>query len=258
MTRHVTPILIAACFAGVLFLAGCNCCRVQPKPGDAAVVLDVKAKPKAGVKAEHFARGPVYDAAPRPAKATGEYEHVDYNELGDIVVWLEPASDGASAAPRTSSTAPTSSTPPHVVDVDPAHPYKTIHAVSVGQRVALRNHSDRTVAFYSVSDGNDFELPPLKPGDSAEVEARSEGLIEVLSDPSQPPVALIYAAPSQYVARAQSGKKVVFNDVAPGSYQAIAWHPRIPGATTQLGQVMAGETRRATLQLGVNDLPKVE
>jgi hypothetical protein len=252
MTRHATPIPIAAAFVGVLFLAGCTCCRVQPKPGDAAVVLDGKAKPKAGVKAEHFARVPVYDAAPRPAKATGEYEHVDYNELGDIVVWLEPAGDRASAAPRTTSTSP------HVVDVDPAHPYKTIHAVSVGQRVALRNHSDRAVTFYSVSDGNDFELPPLKPGESAEVEARSEGLIEVLSDPSQPPVALIYAAPSQYVARAQSGKKVIFNDVAPGSYQAIAWHPRIPGATTQLGQVAAGETKRATLQLGVNDLPKVE
>jgi hypothetical protein len=256
MTRRPTPILIAASLLGVFFVAGCNCCRVQPKPGDAAVVLDVKAKPKAGVKAEHFARVPVYDAAPRPpAKPTGEFEHVDYNNLGDIVVWLEPTGDDrAGGEPHGAASA----TSPHVVDVNPAHPYKTIHAVSVGQHVALRNHSDQTVTFYSVSDGNDFELPPLKPGESAEVEAKSEGLIEVLSDPSQPPVALIYAAPSKYVARAQAGKKVVFNDVPPGSYQAIAWHPRIPGATTQIGPVVAGETKRATLQLGVNDLPKVE
>lgn len=254
MTRRATTLSIAASFVGVVFLAGgCNCCRVQPKPGAAAVVLDVKAKPKAGTKAEHFARMPVYDAAPRPpAKPTGEYEHVDYNELGDIVVWLEPAGDTAKAelppAPRQAVD----------VDVRAGHAADRTYAAYIGQPVAVFNKGTESVTLYSVSDGNDFELTPLQPGQAASFEPKAEGLIEILSDASQPPVATIYAAPSPWVARAQSGKKVVFKDVPPGAYQAIAWHPRIPGGTVQIGQLSAGESKRATLQLGVNDLPKVE
>jgi hypothetical protein len=257
MTRRATTLSIAACFVGVVLLAGgCNCCRVQPAPGAAAVVVDVKAKPKEGVKAEHFARVPVYDAAPRPAKATGEYEHVDYNALGDIVVWLEPAGDDAAAA-----TAPALPPPPRKavdVDVSAGRAADRTYAAYVGQPVVLFNKGTQAVTLYSVSDGNDFELAPLQPGQAATFEPKSEGLIEILSDPSQPPVATVYAAPSPWVARARSGKKVVFKDVPPGSYQAIAWHPRIPGGTVQIGQVSAGESKRATLQLGVNDLPKVE
>src|SRR4051794_36477443 len=98
MTHRATTILLAT-FVAASFAGGCSNCCVQPKRGEAAVVLDVKAKPKAGAPAEHFAHVPVYDAAPRPpAKATGEFEHVDYANLGDIVVWLEPT-DGAAPPP---------------------------------------------------------------------------------------------------------------------------------------------------------------
>jgi hypothetical protein len=252
MTRRATPILIAASFVGTLLLAGCNCCRVNPKPGDAAVVLDVKAKPKAGLKVEHFARVPVYDAAPHPVKPAGEYEHVDYNDLGDIVVWLEPTGDAAHA--EVASVLKSKSQ----VDVRAGKPADRTLAASVGQPVVIYNAGPQPVTLYSVSDGNDFELPPLNPGTVTSFQPKSEGLIEILADPSQPPVAMIYAAPTKWVARAQSGKQIVFNDVPPGSYQAVAWHPRLPGSTVNIGDVAAGQVKRATLQLGVNDLPKVE
>ena len=38
-------------------------------------------------------------------------------------------------------------------------------------------------------------------------------MIEVLADPSQPPVATMYAVPSPWVARTRSGETVVFDDV---------------------------------------------
>jgi hypothetical protein len=255
MTRHATPILpIVAMFVGALFLAGCSCCGVQPKPGDAAVVLDVKAKPKAGTKVEHFARVPVYDAAPRPVKPTGEFEHVDYNDLGDIVVWLQPSAAGdASHAER-----PNADKSAGQVDVRAGKEADRIFVAAVGQPVVIHNADSEPVTLYSVSDGNDFDLPPLSPGAVASFQPKSEGLVEILADPSQPPVATIYAAPTKWAARAQSGKKVVFTDVPPGSYQAVAWHPRLPGSTANVGEVSAGQVKHATLQLGVNDLPKVE
>jgi hypothetical protein len=261
MTRPAnTILLIAALLTGGLFAGGCANCCVKPQPGAAAVVLDVKAKPKAGTKAEHFTRVPVYDAAPRAAKPTGEYEHVDYDALGDIVVWLEPANGtgdavAAETAPTTSPSAPRKAIG---VKVRAGHPADTMHAAHIGQPVVLLNAGDQAVTLYSVSDGNDFEFAPLQPGQASSFETKSEGLIEVLADPSQPPVATIYAAPSKYAARARSGKTVVFKDVPPGAYQAVAWHPRLPGSTANVGEVAAGQVKRATLQLGVNDLPKVE
>jgi hypothetical protein len=255
MTRRATLLLFAASLLGSLFLAGCACCaqpKPKPEPGDAAVVIDVQAKPKAGAKAEHFTRVPVYDAAPHPVKPTGQFEHVNYDDLGDIVVWLEPTGDTSHAE------TPSEGKSVGQVDVRAGKPADHVHVASVGQPVAIHNAGSETVKLYSVADGNDFELPPLEPGAVTSIEPKSEGLIEVLADPSQPPVATIYAAPSKFVARARSGKTIVFNDVPPGSYQAVAWHPRIPGGTTQLGELNAGETKRVTLQLGVNDLPKVE
>jgi hypothetical protein len=258
--RTTTILLVAACLTGGLFTGGCANCCVKPEPGAAAVVLDVKAKPKAGTKAEHFTRVPVYDAAPRAAKPTGEYEHVDYDALGDIVVWLEPASGTGEAAATEAAPIPSPSAPRKAMEVkvSAGRQADRIYAAHVGQPVVLFNAGDQAVSLYSVSDGNDFELAPLPPGYAATIESKTEGLIEVLADPSQPPVATIYAAPTKYAARARSGKTVVFKDVPPGAYQAVAWHPRLPGSTANVGEVAAGQVKRATLQLGVNDLPKVE
>jgi hypothetical protein len=245
MNRIVTGWrIVAGMAAAALVWAGAGCAARQearPRPGASAIALEVAAQPKTGVK-QRLVRVPVYDAAPRPAVPTGQYEHVDYSNLGDIIVWLQPA--------------PENLTPPAPTNVtfDPSVESKTVHPASVGQEIVLRNRGQNGVAPYSVSDANDFQLAEVPPGGEARFTARGEGLIEVLGDPSLPPVALIYAAPSPWVARARAGETVVFNDVPPGDYEALSWHPRLPGKSVSVS-LAPDQITRSTLVVGVNNIP---
>jgi hypothetical protein len=220
-----------------LALAGCG---AQSKPGTATVMLGIAAQPKAGVK-EHVHRVAVYDAAPAPPAPAGQYEHVDYASLGNVIVWLEPAPKQAGFPPALS------------LDIDLRTAPPAVHPASVGQTIAFRNRGGGAVSLYSVSDDNDFTLPALPPGGQGSCVIRSPGLIEVLADPSRPPVALIYAAPSPWVAASRAGKTVVFNDVPPGSYEAQSWHPRLPGASAKL-TLAPDQVTRSTLVIGVKNL----
>jgi hypothetical protein len=216
-------------------------CHARPDAGMAAAEVRVIAKPKAGLT-EGFARVPVYDAAPVRPAAAGAFEHVDYSQLTDIIVWLQPATTGAAITPSSLS-----------LDIDPGNPSATVHPASVGGKVLFHNRSSHAVAIYSVSDGNEFELPAIAPGATGEYTIRSEGMIELLSDPARPPIAQLYAAPSPWVARVRSGRSIMFNHVPPGQYQAICWHPRLPGSSAEL-TLSAGELARSTLTVGVNSL----
>ena len=222
-----------------------GCQQDQPRPdvGMAAAQVRVIARPKAGV-AQSFQRVPVYDVAPQPAAASGTaYERVDYSRLADIIVWLEP-SGGTGGAPAETK---------REVDIDPAKPSSSIRPASVGQTIVIRNVSSRPLALYSVSDGNEFEMEPLAPGTTGSFAVKSEGLIELLADPAKPPVAQLYAAPSPWVKRARSGETITFNNVPPGQYQAVAWHPRLPGSSADL-TLVTGQTGQATVTIGVNAL----
>ena len=254
-------------------LAGCAA-GPSPKPrGDAAaIVVEVVAKPKEGTKVHRFAKVPVYDAAPQPAPPSGQFELVDYSALDDVIVWLEPAAaanatpDGETAAPSQTS-APgeatrdrednaagvTASQPPLTVEVTGATHPDDVRAASVGQELVFRNRGPEALSLYSVSDDNDFDLPEIPAGGEARYTVRAAGMIEVLADPADPPVALVYAVESAWVARTRSGGRVVFGDVPPGSYEAVSWHPRLPGSTAPLTLAPGGVTRVA-LNVGVNAL----
>jgi hypothetical protein len=243
MTRRAALFKWAVGPAAVAAIGIAGCARralEPPRPGTANVVLEVGAKPKAGT-AKQFARVPVYDAAPRRAVAAGQFERVDYSALGDIIVWLEPAPENAPPFP------------PIVVSVEADKAPETVHAASVGREVVLRNHGGTPVSLYSVSDGNDFNLDDIPPGGEARYTVREAGLIEVLADPSRPPVATLYAAPTPWVARARTGESVLFRNVPPGTYEAVSWHPRLPGRSTAV-LLESDQVTRATLDVGVKNL----
>jgi hypothetical protein len=260
----------------------------QPAPGAAAVVLAVKAEPRAGAaKQPAFVRVPVYDAAPgggggayanpaprarksasayapgaasesaAPSPAASQYERIDYAKLGDIIVWLapaDPATDPAADSAASTSLAPSRS--PLLVAVDAARPSDVVQPASVGQEVVFRNAGTAPVSLYSVSEGNDFDAGEVAPGAEWRQTIAAEGLIELLVDPGRPPVALVYAAPSPWVARARSGETVTFDDVTPGAYRAMSWHPRLPGSSSEV-RLAPDQVTRATLAVGVKDLPTV-
>lgn len=218
-------------------------CESSPRStSTSAVNVHVVAKPKAGTP-ERFTHVAVYDAAPAPAAAaTGTYERVDYNNLSDIIVWLEPVVPTSPVTP-----------PPHTMNVDPQKPSGYVHAASVGQTIEFRNTSSQPIVLYSVSEGNEFELPPIAPGAMASYVPKTEGLIEILADPAKPPIAQMYVAPSPWVSRARSGRTVTFDNVPPGDYRIVAWHPRLPGSTSTT-TVQPGTVTNSTVTIGVNAL----
>ena len=243
VTRAAASVAVGALVA--LGIGGCAARPVEPRPGAAVVVLEVGAKPKSG-GAERFARVPVYDAAPRPAAASGQFERVDYAALDDIVVWLEPAADVAGATPATLPA-------PLLVQIDPAKTSDDVRAASVGQEIVFHNRGNTPASLYSVSDDNDFESLAIDSGGSGRYTVRAPGLIEVLADPSQPPVAVIYAVPTPWVACTCAGESVVFRDVPPGAYQALSWHPRLPGKSASLS-LAPDQVTRSTLDVGVKNI----
>jgi hypothetical protein len=195
---------------------------------------------------------------------------VNYAALGDIIVWLEPAGardaatageaagpagdggpertdDAAAARPATVSPSPLALD--IAADVFP----DDVRAATVGQEIVFRNRGADAVSLYSVSDDNDFELPAIPPGGEARYTVRAEGAIEVLAGSADPPVATVYAASSPWVARTRSGGRVVFDDVTPGSYDVVSWHPRLPGSTTSV-ELAPGAVGRAALNVGGNVL----
>jgi hypothetical protein len=190
-------------------------------------VIEVMAEPKTGAKANRFPRVPVYDAAPRPAEPpAGQFELVDYAALDDVIVWLEPAGPSADATPAADAAPPP---PPFAIDVRPdVHPDAVV-AASVGQELVFRNRGAGPVSLYSVSDDNDFDLPEVAPGGEARYTVRAAGTIEVLADPSDPPVAQVQAVASPWVARTRSGGRVAFADVPPGAYSGRRLAPAAAG-----------------------------
>ena len=226
----------------LVLLVGCQQAS-HPASGLATLEVKVIAEPKAGAPRASPLR--VYDVA--VPRATGSFERVDYSSLDNIVVWLEPKG-GATTRP---------SAPANPLTIDVATRDATMRPTSVGQRLVFRNSGTAPRTIYSVSDGNEFDLGSIPPGGSGEYAVRSPGPIEVLTDSSSDPTAILYAAPTRWMTLARSGETVSFNDVPPGNYRLVSWHPRLPGSqqNVTLGPDQAAS---ATIKVTVNGLPEVQ
>lgn len=229
----------------VAILSGCSAAP-RPAPGMASVRVNVLAEPKAGRK---VTATPVltYDT-PAVAHNEGDFALVDYANLDNIVIWLEPADAPNVRGPERA---------PVRLDVNAKHPAAGVSkAVCVGQKIILRNSGSNAQTIYSVSDGNDFDLGSVAPGQESAYVVKNPGLIEVLTESSKDPVVSLYAAPTSWVALTHSEGTVDFTNLPPGRYQLVSWHPRLPG-TQQLISLAPNEAASCSISVGVNSLPKV-
>ncbi len=239
----MSPRTLILAFVSAL-LAGCQSFP-QPTPGMASIRIQVFAEPKAGYIPS--ISGSDYDFPGDGDLGKGvAFQRVDYSSLGGIIVWMEssPSSTSTPAATATIDVAakkPTSGAAP---------------GVSVNQRLILRNIGPQAANFYSVSDGNEFDLGSIPPGGQKDYTVRSAGLIEILSDSSSDPVAEVYAAPSKWIATGHSGSEISFMNLPPGRYKIASWHPRLPGYEIFV-TLPADQVTTATIKVGVNALPKI-
>ena len=248
----------SAICGGVVTLAACVGCEapVRIQPGLSAIRLTIQAEPKTGysrpvtrAESEDFYATQAPDES---VPSSGAYALVDYDRLENIVVWVEPLGSAAAAG----STAPSTPVSIDLSKPDAADRPWSIRVIAVGGRLMFHNRSSQLQNIYSLSEGNEFDLGEIAPGGEAEYVVRQAGLIEVLSVARYDPIARIYAAPTAWVQRARSGRRVTFTDLPPGRYRARCWHPRLPGSAISLSLV-ADEVTRARLTVAVNSLPTV-
>jgi hypothetical protein len=235
----IRPIVVVV---AVFALAGCQA-PLKPMPGMSAVRINVRAVPKIGRPAPGK---PGYDQMAEPG--SGSLERVNYDELGDIVVWLEPID--------VTRVAPPGGVPP-VIDL-PGKPARDglSAVVAVGAPIIFRNAGSAPFSAYCIGDAGDINLGTLQVGAEAQTVFQSPGLVEVLCESVPDPVARIYVAPSRWVSMTRSGATVDFNNVPPGSYRIVSWHPRLPGMTTNI-TLAPDQFVTSSVEVSVNRLPKI-
>lgn len=226
-----------------LLAAGCQTTPPMA-PGRADLVVHVLAQPKIGAQPPPQ-KVQVFDT-PAP-QDYGDFAKVDYSDLGQIVVWLEPTTGPTEQKSLSSVT----------VDINPSKPLSGVrHVASVGQPIILRNASSSPQTIYSVSDGNDFDFESVPAGGQVNYTARSPGLVEILTNsPSATPVQ-IYIAPARWVRLTRSGETIQFDDLPPGQYRLVSWHPRLPGSRETV-TLTPDHVTNTSIDVSVNSLPKV-
>jgi hypothetical protein len=223
-----------------LLSGGCRHCPPL-EAGMAGVEVQVVAEPKLGLRREG-------SDDYTPTGPDDPFVRLNYRSIPGIVVWVEPV-DQSARLPAPSDGISTIALQELRGPVPPA-----IQGVSVGSRLVFQNKSDRPQAVYSVSDGNEFDLGIVSPGQLAEYIVRSPGLIEVLFESMQQPVARLYAVPSPWVRTMQSNETACIAGVRPGNYRVACWHERLPGSQQPVS--LAPETwSNVTVKVSVNLLP---
>jgi hypothetical protein len=234
----------------LVFLAvGC-----APKPGAPApaegmsnLIVTVTAEPKAG--AREFAPKPVssYDRpAPPPPKPEPGFELVPYDALGEIIVWIEPVDRRARAARRVASR----------VDIGSPGDAVPTYAGQVVSPVAFVSRSSQPMSVYGVSENHQFDVGEIGPQETKLVTVDRAGLYDIVDAAGIARARLMVVAAVDH-ALTSAGRAVTFRDLEPGTYRVIAWHPRLPGSEQRI-TLTANQSQPVTLNIGVNDLPKIE
>jgi hypothetical protein len=232
----------------VSLLAGCQAPPPPPAAGMATLRVTVTAEPKTGVVTGNTHVLAYDTATPAASNSDGAFERVDYTALDEIVVWVEGVHLPATN-PSQTNVVP--------VEISTGKSGDDLHVAGVGEIITFHNSGTKALNLYSVSDGNDFDLGSVPAGGSAVYVAKSPGLIEVLTDGSEDPLARIYVAPSSLVRLTHAGATLDFPNLAPGKYEVHSWHPRLPGRDISV-LLQADHITDASIKVGVNELPKID
>jgi hypothetical protein len=211
----------------------------------AAVRIRVLADPKTGYKppadrSEYFSSSP---------DQSSPYAIVDYDRLDQIVVWAEPMfpQTRADEAPRLLEVRLTGR---------PAAAMPPITLARQGQPIAFSNDSKVPIALFGRWADLTRSLVFLEPGKIAGTSLELSGLLEIVADTSDLPIARFYIAPKNSVAiLAVSGKPVDLTPLTPGKYRITCWHPRLPGSSQEI-DIPADKLTQITLTVSVNNLSK--
>ena len=241
--RHLL-ILLTTVIAATLSSVGC-----QNVPKGSGVLVTVRAEPKKGYVPPEDPDQGYGGTDSAPAQPMGHAFHrIDYHRLDGVLVWVEPLDDAArsSAATVTPMNA--------VVEIDLAKPARAedFRVASVGGRVSLSGPPPKSGKAYILRTESGA-LAEVAPGGRGYL-AATPGLVEVLSDDSDDPLATAYVAPTPWARKTAQGQRVAI-PLPAGRYRVTVWHPILPGGSQDV-EVSGDRMSPMTLTFGVNSLPK--
>jgi plastocyanin len=139
--------------------------------------------------------------------------------VSDVVVSLV-RSDGAPAAPRPTQA---------VMDQQNKEFVPRVLAVSVGSPVTFPNRDNIRHHVYSFSSPKRFELPLYIGTPAAPVVFDKPGAVVLGCNIHDWMVGYIFVVPTPYFAKTSEDGRARVTELAPGTYEARVWHPRLRG-----------------------------
>lgn len=230
-------------FAAFLFLVGCN---AEPKisPGLSALQVTIRAEPKAGYKPPTAASN---DYGSDDSHEIGPYSRFDYEELDEIVLWVE-APPGSVEAPKSFLL--------RTINIDA--PPQSLVALPVGDHLLIRNTGKKPDrVFLRYETGGIVELGTLAPGAQVEHTLQVVGPFEIVSDTRDQTLCTIFIAPGFWTRVVTSAKPVTINNLSAGTYRVTCWHSRLPGSSATV-ELTPNHLQHLMLTVGVNKLPKIK
>jgi hypothetical protein len=238
--KRLGTIVVSVCC--LLTAGGCEHCPPLA-PGTSGVEVRVLAERKRGLHENlSGSSGDYQNLGP-----IGRFELIDYDNLPGVVVWLEPLDNTITAPPPAQETRVSFNRRGRIGP-------RTPEGVAIGSRLVFENQGDSPQSVYSLSDGNEFDLGTILPGQRGECIVRAPGLIEVLSESLSEPIARLYATPSPWLRTLRSNESACISGLPPGNYRVVCWHERLPGSQQVIS--LSGDKRsQVTLIVSVNLLP---
>ena len=181
--------------------------------------------------------------APAAAEDTGTVrgrvvlglEGIQLADVGPVVVYLEPAGNGAQRPPAA-----------HRMHQKNATFAPGFLAIAVGETVEMWNDDAIYHNVFSVSKPNDFDLGVYPSGHSRAVTFRHPGVVRTYCSIHESMRGTIFVSPSPYFATLDGAGRFSIRGVPPGKHRLRTWCERLPDATASV-EVHAGRTTNVEL-----------
>lgn len=121
-----------------------------------------------------------------------------------------------------------------------------------GDERRLKNDTPLVHQLFSRSRGNEFELPPSKPGTEVETPAFRPGKIRIYCALHSEEDATLFAVPSGWAALVEVDGTFRIDGVEPGSYRVVAWGD---GATRSEAHIRVSRGATVYIDLPLGDAP---
>jgi plastocyanin len=171
-------------------------------------------------------------------------ETADRGELGNVVVYLEPAAElGAGArAPRE----------PLVITQRDETFFPHVLPVVRGSTVAFRNDDPFYHNVFSLAKPRTFDLGRFPQGRSKTVRFDRPGIVQVFCHIHADMSAVVLVLDHPYFAVPDADGRYELGGIPPGGYRVVAWHERARSVVRSV-RVAAGETTALDLSVPVPD-----